>query len=449
MDGRGGTAGPGRVDLLAPAAGQELSDLFDQVTDRATYLSRVSRALSGALHPDRAVDLVLEMLTGPVVEWTQVTLIDRQSLVFRARHVDGSTAQSEVPRVAVPSASSLGRVLATGGTDLVLVADGNDADSAALESAVPVAVLRDQLCSIRPMDLLSVALTARGTTYGVLTVARRGGSGFDATAVEFLSDFAQQVAAALDTTRAMADSRRVASAMTVDLNPPTLLDRPGVGFASYYRVAFEQEALGGDFYDVHGDPDPDGDWTLVMGDVCGKGVEAAVLTGKVRPIVRTAAMVDRDPAAVLSLTNRVLTQDTSGRFVTAVCARGSRVGDRLRLDIATAGHPGPFVVRADGSVEEVQVSGAVLGVFDETSYSSTGVELAVGETCLFFTDGVAEARGRHERFGEHRIRSVLETTGAQEAAVQVDSLALAVSTHLRDRAHDDIAVLAVQCVEAG
>jgi serine phosphatase RsbU (regulator of sigma subunit) len=315
--------------------------------------------------------------------------------------------------------------------------------STALRSAVPAADLREQLTSLRAMDLLSIALTARGTTYGALTVARRGGDGFDATAVRFLQDFAQQVAVGLDTTRALADSRRVAAAVAVDLNPPVLPQLTGVDFAGYYRLAFAQESLGGDFYDVHGDDD---EWTVVMGDVCGKGVEASVLTGKVRQTVRTAALVDRDPAAVLALTNRVLNVGADDRLVTAICARGRRVDDHLHLEVATAGHPGPYVIRADGSVERVRVSGAPLGVAPRTVYTPTTVDLAPGETCLFFTDGVPDSPGRRSRFGEERIRTVLEATGAQEAGVQVESLARAVSTHVQDRAHDDIAILAVQCV---
>ena len=109
----------------------------------------------------------------------------------------------------------------------------------------------------------------------------------------------------------LAESRRVATVLSRELNPPTPAEASGVEFATYYRVAFEQEALGGDFYDVHGDDD---EWTVVVGDVCGKGVEAAVLTGKVRQSVRTAALVDRDPGRrAVDLVNRVLLADPTTR----------------------------------------------------------------------------------------------------------------------------------------
>ena len=427
--------------LLTPAEGTHVRERLQQASDRAAYLSQVARGLSGALHTERAVELVLEMLVGPVVDWAQVTLTDRRQMSFRARSLDGQVTTSTLPAAELDPGSSLGRALSTGLTDLLMVPDGDDTDSSALASAVPVAELRGSLVSIRPMDMLTIALSARGTTYGALTIAQRAGIGFDTDAVAFLEDFAHRVAVTLDTARALAESRRVAAVLSRDLTPPRLPDLDGVEFATYYRVAFEQDALGGDFYDVHGTDD---EWTAVMGDVCGKGVEAAVLTGKVRQAVRTGAIVDRDPAQVLRLVNRVLIADSDETFVTAICARGRKVGDVLHLDIASAGHPAPLVVRREGSVEQVPVAGTVLGLLEDTVYTDVHVELAEGETCLFYTDGVPEAPGHRARFGDDRLRQVLEDTGACQASAQVESVAMALSAHLRDRAHDDIAILAVQ-----
>ncbi len=431
--------GAGGVALLsAPAL--TVGDRLQQASDRAAYLSVAARGLSGALRTDRAVDLVLEMLTGQVVDWAQMTVRDGRHYSFRARLAEGGVHAASLPVGAVEPSSSLGRVVATGASDLVMVPDGEHSDPA-LASAVPAQPLRDALATIRPVDMLTIALRARGTTYGALTVALRGGTGFDEAAVAFLEDFAQRVSVTLDTTRALADSRRVARVLSRDLNPPALPTLSGVESATYYRVAFEHEALGGDFYDVHGDPD---DWTAVMGDVCGKGVEAAVLTGKVRQTVRTGALVDRDPAWILELTNRVLLADGEDTFVTMVCARGRLVGDTVHLEVATAGHPAPLVVRADGSVEQPVVTGTALGLLPGTPYASVPVDLAPGETCLFHTDGVTEASGHRGRFGDDRLRRVLVDTGACDVRAQVESVAVAVSAHLRDRAHDDIAILALQ-----
>ncbi|MGZ4438062.1 MAG: PP2C family protein-serine/threonine phosphatase [Nocardioidaceae bacterium] len=410
-------------------------------TSRAAFLARTTRSLSGALHTDRAVDLVLELLVEEIADWAQVLLRGRRELTLRSRTGQNSPQMATLPLTAVPPDSVLGRVLATGSTDLVPIYDEGASGADTLSSVAPVPRIRESLAEIRPMDVLTVALSARGTTYGTLTLARRAGEGFDADAVAFLEELADRISVTLDTTRALAESRRVASVLARDLNPPELPRLEGVSFASYYRVAIEQEALGGDFYDVHGSAD---DWTAVVGDVCGKGVDAAVLTGRVRQSVRTAAIVDRAPARVLDLVNRVLVAEGQETFVTAICARGRRTEHGLHLDLASAGHPRPWVVRRDGRVEQVDVSGLVLGLLDDGRYTEVAVDLAPGETLVLYTDGVPEAPGKRERFGDDRLRDVLAVSGAADAAAVVEGIAVALSTHLGDRPHDDIAILAIQ-----
>ena len=392
---------PAPVDAPSPAVRRGPT----HPTARAAYLARVTRSLSGALHTDRAVDLVLEMLVEEVADWAQVVLRGRRDFSVRSRTGQGSPQVAVLPLTALTPGSVLGRVLATGHTDLVPVYEEAESVEDTLSSVAPVPRIRESLAMIRPMDVLTVALSARGSTYGTLTLARRAGEGFDADAVAFLEELADRVSITLDTTRALADSRRVASVLARDLNPPDLPKVDGVSFASYYRVAIEQEALGGDFYDVHGDAD---DWTAVVGDVCGKGVDAAVLTGRVRQSVRTAAIVDRSPAKVLDLTNRVLVAEGKETFVTALCARGRRTADGLHLDLASAGHPRPWVVRRDGSVEQVDVTGLVLGLLEEGNYTEVGIDLAPGETLVLYTDGVPggarQARALRRRAAARRAR---------------------------------------------
>jgi sigma-B regulation protein RsbU (phosphoserine phosphatase) len=410
-------------------------------TARANFLARATRSLSGALHTDRAVDLVLEMLVDEVADWGQVMIRGRREYTLRSRVAHGTVQVAALPMAALPSDSVLARVLATGGTDLVPVYDLGPTDDPVLESVSPVERIRSTLAGIRPMDVLTLPLSARGQTYGTLTLSRRQGQGFDADAVAFLEELADRISITLDTTRALAESRRVANVLSRDLNPPQLPRLEGVRFASYYRVAIEQEALGGDFYDVHG---TDEDWTVVVGDVCGKGVDAAVLTGRVRQSARTAALVDRSPGAVLGLVNRVLVAEGQETFVTSVCVRGRRTDNGLHLDIASAGHPKPWIVRADGSVEQVDVHGIVLGLLDEGRYDEVEVDLAPGETLVLYTDGVPEAPGKRDRFGDSRLHDVLALAGPADAAAVVEGIAVALSAHLGDRPHDDIAILAVQ-----
>lgn len=442
-DPRPGTSGSAVPGLGAPAAPVALRVPVDP-TSRTAFLADASRSLSGALHTDRAVDLVLEMLVVDVADWGQVLLRGRREYVVRSRTTEGTRAAT-VNSVNLPAGGVLGRVLASGATDLVPVyAAVEDLDDA-LTGVAPDPGIRESLARIRPMDVLSVALSARGATYGVLTLARRAGEGFDADAVAFVEELADRLSVILDTTRALAESRRVAAVLSRDLNPPRVPQMHGARFATYYRVAIEQEALGGDFYDVHGSAE---DWTAVVGDVCGKGVDAAVLTGRVRQSVRTAALVDRSPASILDLVNRVMIAEGQETFVTALCVRGQYDGERLHLTLSSAGHPRPWVVRRNGTAEQVEVTGVVLGLLDAAGYTETVVDLEPGETLVLYTDGVVEAPGRRDRFGDARLHDVLAAVGPADASAVVESIAVALSAHLGDRAHDDIAILAIQPSEA-
>jgi hypothetical protein len=400
------------------------------------------------MQTDRAVDLALSLLVPGLVDWAQLALRDGPALRCRALLAGGTVQHASVAAQGA-EATLLERVMARGLTDLTLVPPHEpDSHSDTLASAVPDPTLRETVAAIRPVDLLVIPLAARGRTFGTLTLARKAGAGFDAGAVSFLEDLAQGLASTIDATRMLADSRRVAAVLSRDLAPPNLPGVPGARLASYYRVAFEHEALGGDFYDIHGGDD---DWTVVVGDVCGKGVEAAVLTGRVRQAVRTAALVDRSPAKILDLVNRALVSDGDGTFVTAVCARVRHREEGLDVSIAAAGHPQPFVLREQGDLERVPAKGTVLGLFESeayTGYEEVHLRLGSGDSCLFFTDGVVEAPGFEDRFGEERLEAVLAGGSRSDVNAIVETVAVALSDHLGDRAHDDIAILGIQSTEA-
>ena len=143
------------------------------------------------------------------------------------------------------------------------------------------------------------------------------------------------------------------------------------------------------------------------GDVAGKGVEAAVHAKRIRNAVRTASHVDRDPAWILDLVNRVLTSeadDLSEVISTAVCARLRPGPDTLAVEIANAGHPPALVLRVDGTVETVTAEGVALALLDDTTYTTTTLELRAGDTLLCYTDGVTEAHGHEDMFGDGAAR---------------------------------------------
>src|SRR6202035_981580 len=145
------------------------------------------------------------------------------------------------------------------------------------------------------------------------------------------------------------------------LLPATLPDVPGLELYAAYVPASEGLDVSGDFYDVF---PVQGGWAITVGDVCGKGQEAAAMTAAARHAIRVLAHWNPDPVDVLARVNEVmLAGDYEDRFVTAKLAYLRWDGGRLHVTLASAGHPGPALVRPDGRVDVLSGGGGALGVF--------------------------------------------------------------------------------------
>ncbi len=240
--------------------------------------------------------------------------------------------------------------------------------------------------------------------------------------------------------------QRLAEDLQRDLMPPARPVVPGADVAAVYRPASTAASVGGDFYDVI-EMDDDR-WLLVIGDVQGKGPLAASLSGALRYAVRTAAVVDADPARVMATVNDVLMRLEHDRTCTAACLLLERRATAWSVRAVTAGHPAPLVVRGGtGSVEKLGHPNLLLGVVRGVLYDAAEVELAAGDSLVLYTDGVTEAhapRGPGDGvalFGEARLRAVLADTvpsPAQRLAAAVDE---AVDAFSGDARRDDVTLL--------
>ena len=200
--------------------------------------------------------------------------------------------------------------------------------------------------------------------------------------------------------------------------------------------------MGGDFYDLFATGDRG--WTVVMGDVCGKGPDAAAVTALARYTLRAAAMRERLPSRSLSLLNEaLLRQRDDRRFCTVAYAYLEPLDDGARVGFASGGHPLPLLVRPDGEVEPIGAPGTLLGVLPDPSFEDRAVSLAPGDALVFYTDGVIESRGADGSLDEARLAELLTSCaglGADAIAAAVEAAAL--SSH--DQRRDDIAVLVLR-----
>jgi phosphoserine phosphatase RsbU/P len=202
---------------------------------------------------------------------------------------------------------------------------------------------------------------------------------------------------------------RLAATLQRTLLPPALPAVPGLEVAAHYHPASTDE-VGGDFYDLF--RLDDGRWGLFIGDVCGNGAGAAVVTSLARYTLRAAAVHDPDPVAVLTELNAALHRerlDPAHRFCSVVFGVLTPEAGGCGVVLATGGHPPPVVIRVDGTAEYgYDVGGQVVGLLPEASFVATALHLGPGDTLLLYTDGLSEARvDRDTRFDEDDLLEFL------------------------------------------
>ncbi|MFE6720100.1 SpoIIE family protein phosphatase [Streptomyces albidoflavus] len=299
-----------------------------------------------------------------------------------------------------------------------------------------------------PVGAVAVTpLPGHGVPAGALILLRRDGKrGFTEPEEVFARLFAARAGAALSAARMYAEQAAVTQTLMRELLPPRLEQIRGVEFAGGYRASERGERVGGDFYDVHPTVGEAGASLVVLGDVCGKGLDAAVLTGKIRNTLQALLPMADDHARVLRMLNDSLLSSHHTRFATLVLASAIREGDAVRLDLTSAGHPPPLLVRADGTVEAADTRGSLVGALPEVEATTARVALRAGETCLLYTDGVTEARGGpfgDRMFGEERLREALAECAGMPAEAVVERVQMLAAQWVGAGEHDDMAMVAV------
>jgi sigma-B regulation protein RsbU (phosphoserine phosphatase) len=297
-------------------------------------------------------------------------------------------------------------------------------------------------------DVLVLPLAARRRLLGLLLVGRPPGSIYAADDVGVLTDLARRAALAVDNARLYEERTSIARALQASLLPPTLPIVAGLEFGARYAAAGEGNDVGGDFYDVFGLPA--GGWGVAIGDVCGKGAEAAAITGMARDVLR---LLVRDgaapPVALQRLNESILELDERGRFCTAALGilRSGPEGVTVRL--SSAGHPPPVLVDAQGEARFVGRSGTLLGVLPDIDVSEDEILLGPGESLVFYTDGVTERRSGDEMFGEARLLASLQAGSGRGADLLAGHLESDVRRFGAAPSRDDLAVLVIRCTAVG
>lgn len=286
-------------------------------------------------------------------------------------------------------------------------------------------------------------MVARGRTHGAISFLHlQHEAHYSREVLDVLEDLSGRAAMAFDNARLYAERTRVAQTLRRSLMPSVLPTIPGLELASFFRPLGAASEVGGDFYDVFGD---EHNCWLVVGDVCGKGAEAAALTGFLRHTTVAYARDESSPGKVLAQVNRVmLDQDFEGRFATAILVNLRLGGGDVAVTVASAGHPAALLTKGDGAATQFGKRGSLLGVFADPMIEETSAVLAVGDSLALYTDGLMEAHAPARTVTPEQMVQQLQRrspAGAQEA---IDALLGLVE--LDEHVRDDIAILSARVV---
>jgi sigma-B regulation protein RsbU (phosphoserine phosphatase) len=241
--------------------------------------------------------------------------------------------------------------------------------------------------------------------------------------------------------------RGLVTSLQRSLLPASLPAPAGLRTAGHYRMASPDE-VGGDFYDLF--PLSGGRWGFFLGDVCGKGVEAAAVTAAARYTLRAAAVYDPTPAAVLGNLNSVLFQEYGSqahRHCTVVFGLLTPDGDGWTATIAGGGHPPPLLLRPDGTTAYQHTTGGTLiGIIAQPRLVSRTLRLDPGDTLLLYSDGLTEARRGEHRYGNDALEAFARQLGPTDAPGAVAAVAALLGTFLD--LDDDVALMALSVDDA-
>lgn len=290
-----------------------------------------------------------------------------------------------------------------------------------------------------PRSATIVPMVARGRLLGVISFVHSGRPRRGQRRV--LEDLTGRAALAYDNARLYAERARVAQTLRRSLMPAALPAVPGLELDCYFRPLGAGSEVGGDFYDVFADRD--GCW-LVVGDVCGKGAEAAVITAFLRHTTAAYAREGGGPASVLARVNRaMLEQEFEGRFATAILARLEYTPTGgVAATVAAAGHPPALVSRAGGAAREFGAGGTLLGIFPDARIAESSTALGPGDTLALYTDGLAEAHAPKRLLTASELMRALDEAAPETAQDAIEALVGLVDLTRGPR--DDIAILAVK-----
>ncbi|HZC85305.1 MAG TPA: SpoIIE family protein phosphatase [Rubrobacter sp.] len=421
-----------------------------EVRRRLALLAAAGPSLSASLDYRETLEGITRLLVPELADWCLLDIVDDNGNVNQLAAAHAEVEKEDLLKrlrehreFGEGDPGSTAEVLRTGQSVLL----PHLPDPTFYERALGRGEHLDIVLRLEPRSLMCVPLLARGRTIGAITlVSSKPDRRYDTEDLLLAEDLAYRCALAADNARLYRGRSEIARVLQRSLLPPHLPEIPGVEVGAEYLSVEEASEVGGDFYDLINTVE-DG-WICAIGDVRGKGVEAASVTALARYTIRAVTLKNDKPSEVLAALNEaMLRQLPEDRFCTAACIRLEPQDDSLGVgvDVSRAGHPPPLLVSPEGTVEEVGCSGRVLGVFPEAELKDTSLRLMPGEALVLYTDGVTEARSPDgDFFGEGRLRRLLGSCAGCDAVTFARRIKSVVLDFQEGYPRDDLAILVLR-----
>ncbi len=438
--------------ILAPEIGRVMyvANVFEDVTQvkRAqlaeAFMAQASRVLASSMDYAETLQRVAQLAAGQLADWCTVNVLGERGQLERVavhHHDPDMLALAEKLdrsyRPTLDQSAGVPDVIRTGVARIF-----NDIPTEALATYARDAEHLRLLRQIAARDVIIVPLAAPTRTLGAITlVSSRTGRRLTEADLDVAIRLGRRAGTAVESARLYTERSRIARVLQRALLPDSLPDMPGFEIAASYRPAGELNEVGGDFYDVF--PCGDG-WMLVIGDVCGKGAEAASVTALARHTLRAVSMLNMSPTEMLELLHRTLRQqEPEGQMCTVCLVLVGSPAAKLELAVALAGHPRPLIVGPGDTASAVGEPGTVLGIVNPITISEVSAELCQGQTLLLYTDGVPEAAR-----GDARSAPTLESLSARVGGLALQVMLAEIETAAIQSAgghpQDDIALLGLR-----
>ena len=425
-----------RADAELRAARESLLTRITEVIEREIEVKGRLRSLARTLVPAVGdVCSVHEVMPDGTVRRVGVAALDEETEAL-VRSLPEPSETSPI-RAAV---SSREPVLYT------RIAENREA-ARARARGIPVAGSESEVSAVARLQAeqrsnMIVPLVARGRVLGTISLSILNSSGrdpLDRDDIAFGMEVATHAAMALDNARLYEQQRDIAAILQQALLPRSLPDVAGAVVAVRHRPGRTGTEVGGDFYDLFEAGDR---WVAVVGDVCGKGPEAAALTALVRHTLRATARLGPEEAVLR--VHEAIQASGENTYCTLACAELRRDATGLIARVTTAGHPEPRVVSRDGGIERLEVTGPLVGVLHDPVFEAQEIRLPAGSTFFMCSDGIPEARRNGEIFGDGRLELLLAQLGAVGPEEMLRRLEDEVVDFVAGRPRDDLALFALR-----